>query len=622
MGWSLFSACSDDVGYRTEAALAPQATDGGSNLVDRFARDANDDGPAGGIDGGARDADDGLAGGIDGRSPDTTDDGLANGNDDGPRVGIDASPGDVDDGGPPNALDGGLSYADARGDAEAVDGPVAPVIDVYSLLDEMSDLERLAHPARQRFRTFLASSYDRSSVTPAVSSDTPTGWYANDDRGNFYGAKVDASGSSVGVMLEVDGPGCITRIWSATPDGTVRIYLDYATTPTLEVSMGDLLSGQIAPFLPPFAGVTAGGGNLEFPIPFQKHVKITWDDSHGYYQVTYRIYEDPSTVVQSFDLASLDTSKLNLAKTRLLAPILPAGNIVNSQAVLTAASPELTIEASPAGEEVVALQVNPTSVDASSLRSSVLSLRFDGKETVRAPLGDFFGAGPGLLPHATLPLAVSAGGQLTARFVMPFATSAVVRIDAAAGLEATVTATHRAAVFDGGTYYFHAHWSARGPMSVRPFRDILLADLVGEGSYVGTFLAVGNSSTAWWGEGDEKVWVDDDTFPSLFGTGTEDYFGQGTCSPELYNHPFRAQTLAAGDGLVEGANGLFSMLRTHILDPIRFSTALQFDMELWHWDESAQVTFDNVSYFYLATSATDNLPLPTAQDFRLSPLGQ
>jgi hypothetical protein len=622
MGWSLFSACSDDVGYRTEAGPAPQATDGGPNLVDSFARDTNDDGPAGGIDGGARDADDGLAGGIDGRSPDTTDDGLANGNDDGPRVGIDASPGDVDDGGPPNALDGGLSYADGRGDAEAVDGPVAPVIDVYSLLDEMSDLSLLARPARQRFRTFLASSYDRGSVTPAVSSDTPTGWYANQDWGNFYGTEVDASGNSDGIMLDVDGPGSITRIWSATPYMTVRIYLDYATTPMLEVSIGDLLSGQIAPFLPPFAGITAQGGNLEFPIPFQKHAKITWEGTKGYYQVTYRIYQDPSVVVKSFDLASLDTSKLNLAKTRLLAPVLPAGNIVNSQAVLTAASPELTIEASPAGEEIIALQVNPTSVDASSLRSSVLSLRFDGKETVRVPLGDFFGAGPGLLPHATLPLEVSAGGQLTTRFVMPFARSAVVRIDAAAGLEATVTATHRAAVFDGGTYYFHAHWSARGPMSVRPFRDILLADLVGEGSYVGTFLAVGNSSIAWWGEGDEKIWVDDDTFPSLFGTGTEDYFGQANCSPELYSHPFRAQTLAAGDGLVRDANGLFSMLRTHILDPIRFSTALQFNLELWHWDESAQVTFDNVSYFYLATSATDNLPLPTAQDFRLSSLGQ
>ena len=526
------------------------------------------------------------------------------------------------DGGPPDAWDGGSSDAAGLHATKAVDGPAVPVIDVYSLLDEMSDLELLAHPARQRFRTFLASSYDRSSVSPAVSSDAPTGWYANHDWGNFYGTAADPSGKGVGIMLDVDGPGVITRIWSATPDGTMRIYLDGAGAPMLEASASDLLSGLIPPFVPPFAGATAQGGNLEFPIPFQKHAKITWDATDGYYQVTYRIYADPSIVVKTFDLASLDTSKLNLGKTRLLAPVLPAGNIVNSQAVLTASSPELTIEASPAGEEIIALQVNPTVVAAPSLRSSVLSLRFDGKETVRAPLGDFFGAGPGLLPHATLPLEVSAGGQLIARFVMPFARSAVVRIDAADGLQAMVTAFHRAAVFDRGTYYFHAHWSARGPMSSRPYRDILLADLAGEGSYVGTFLAVGNSSPAWWGEGDEKIWVDDDAFPSLFGTGTEDYFGQANCSPDLYSHPFRAQTLAAGDGFVVDANGLFSMLRTHILDPIRFSASLKFNLELWHWDDSAEVTFDNVAYFYLSASATDNLPLPTDQAFRLSPLGQ
>src|SRR5512140_2336191 len=87
----------------------------------------------------------------------------------------------VRDGGAPNAVDGGFFDTAGPDAAKALDGLLAPVIDVYSLLDEMSDLELLAHAARQRFRTFLASSYDRSSVSPAISSDTPTGWYANQD---------------------------------------------------------------------------------------------------------------------------------------------------------------------------------------------------------------------------------------------------------------------------------------------------------------------------------------------------------------------------------------------------------------------------------------------------------
>jgi hypothetical protein len=287
--------------------------------------------------------------------------------------------------------------------------------------------------------------------------------------------------------------------------------------------------------------------------------------------------------------------------------------------MLNAFSPEMAIPASAGGEEIVELQILPSLTDELSLRQSILSIRFDGAETIRAPLGDFFGAGPGLLPHKTLPLETTTDGLLRARFVMPFAGEAIIRLDPANGLEATVTVVHRPAAFDRDTHYFHAHWIARGPMSSRPYRDILLADLTGQGSYVGTYLAVGNTSQAWWGEGDDKVWVDDNTFPTQFGTGTEDYFGQGYCSPSIYDHPYRAQSKAAG-GFGQ-AQGLFSILRTNILDPIRFSSKLRFNLELWHWDKSAQVTFDTISYFYLAPDGTDSLPPAEPGDFRLSPFG-
>ena len=502
--------------------------------------------------------------------------------------------------------------------SQTADGGVpGPPVELNSLLDEMVTLGDLTGRGRNPFRTYMVSSFDRNSTIPQVSSENPTGWYANHDWGNYLRAETGPSGATEFVLLDTDGPGSIVRIWSATPSGNLRIYVDNLSKPALEASMSDLLSGQVSPLLPPFAGTTAKGGNMEFPLPFRKHIKVAWDGA-GFYQITYRKYADPSTDVTSFDMALLDAGKLDSVRTQLQDPSLPDG-VVNSQAVLSASSPDLTIAASPSGEEILTLQITPTLIDPASLRSSILSLSFDGQETVRVPLGDFFGAGPGLLPHATLPLEAGADGLLTARFVMPFGQSATVHIDATPGLEATVTVFHRPALFDKSTYYFHAHWTARGPMPSRPYRDIMLSDLTGEGAYVGTFLALGNSSTDWWGEGDEKVWVDDDTFPSLFGTGTEAYFGQGYCSPQTYNHPYRAQSLAAGG--FGTANGLFSILRTHVLDPIRFSASLKFNLELWHWNESAQVTFDTVAYFYLAQDATDNLPLPSAADFRLSPLG-
>jgi hypothetical protein len=504
--------------------------------------------------------------------------------------------------------------------SDVIDDAARPTIDVNALLDEMTGLGGLAHRARSSFRTCMVSSFDRSSTVPQASSDAPTGWYSNRDWGNYLGVEEGSRSNEEFVLLDVDGPGAIVRIWSATPSGILRLYIDNASTPVLEESMVDLLAGQVAPFLPPFAGRTANGSNLEFPLPFRGHAKVTWEGKGGFYQITYRKYADPATAVTSLEVSSLDPGKLGAVRAKMLDPAQPSDAIFIEPVVLSASSPELTIVASPAGEEIVALQFRPNEVDPSSLRGSVLSLRFDGRETVRAPLGDFFGAGPGLLPHATLPLGSTTGGELTARFVMPFAQSAVVHLDAAPGLEAAITVSHRAAAFDADTWYFHAHWIARGPLPARPYRDLAVADLAGEGAYVGTFLALGNSSSAWWGEGDDKVWVDDDAFPSLFGTGTEDYFGQAYCSPEIYNHPYRAQSLAAGP--FGAARGSFSILRAHVLDPIRFAKNLKLNLELWHWDKDAEVTFDTVAYFYLGQNGIDNLPPAMDGDFRLSPFGR
>ena len=101
---------------------------------------------------------------------------------------------------------------------------------------------------------------------------------------------------------------------------------------------------------------------------------------------------------------------------------------------------------------------------------------------------------------------------------------------------------------------------------------------------MGTLLNVENPpDAAWWGEGDEKIYVDGETFPSLFGTGTEDYFGYAWSTPERFEHAYHAQTATAGNGF----GGLYSMNRFHVLDPIPFSRALRFDLEIWHWSDTS-----------------------------------
>ena len=99
-----------------------------------------------------------------------------------------------------------------------------------------------------------------------------------------------------------------------------------------------------------------------------------------------------------------------------------------------------------------------------------------------------------------------------------------------------------------------------------------------KGVYVGDTLTMFNGD-AWWGEGDEKVYVDGEKFPSHFGTGTEDYYGYAWCRPEYFTAPFHAQPEGGG----QSAGGFSVNYRYRALDAIPFTKSFQFDMELWHW---------------------------------------
>jgi hypothetical protein len=150
---------------------------------------------------------------------------------------------------------------------------------------------------------------------------------------------------------------------------------------------------------------------------------------------------------------------------------------------------------------------------------------------------------------------------------------------------------------------FHAGWRPREILATRPFRDWHIGTLAGVGHQVGTMLDVENPpSAAWWGEGDEKITVDDEAFPSLFGTGTEDYFGFAWSTPEPFAHAYHAQTRAPE----EGFGGLFSMNRFHILDPIPFSRSLRFELEIWHWSETS-IAADALLYWYARPGGHDDL---------------
>src|SRR6185436_11425452 len=169
-----------------------------------------------------------------------------------------------------------------------------------------------------------------------------------------------------------------------------------------------------------------------------------------------------------------------------------------------------------------------------------------------------------------------------------------------------------AAPFGKDSLLFHAGSRARHVFPARPFVDWHVAGLEGRGHYVGTLLNVENPPGAgWWGEGDEKISVDGEAFPSLFGTGTEDYFGYAWSTPERFEHAYHAQTAAAGMGF----SGQWSMNRFHVLDPIPFARALRFDLEIWHWTETS-LPVDATVYWYARPGGHDDLHSSTGSASR------
>jgi hypothetical protein len=513
---------------------------------------------------------------------------------------------------------------------QAAPRPVArDEISVRSLLDEMGRLDHLARVPAPAFRSLEVTSHDRRSRA----RDGGDAWFANDDfvtasEANLVRVDETPRGKRY-VLLDVDGPGAVVRIWTATPTGTLRVYIDGANEPALEAPMEELLGGRRAPFAPPFGQVTAMGYTLHFPFPYRRHCTITVDSIRSadpftgrlverlYYQVGYRTYDARAADhVVSYGAAELDAAGPLVDQTAarmrgLAAPPAPPGRaVVTAPRTMVApgAPLELQWQAPPGGGQVSELRISTGERDPEKLRATVLALSFDGQQTVRAPLVDFFGTGPGWNPYTSLPMTVAADGTLTCRFAMPFGARGALTVsrDAPGAVDVAGAVTIDPASFDAGALLFHAKRRVARALPTRPFRDWHVATLSGKGRLVGTVLGVVNPpGVAWWGEGDEKISVDGEAFPSWFGTGTEDYFGYAWSSLARFAHPYHALTLAPASSFA----GAFSMNRFHVIDPIGFDRTLSFDFEVWHWSDT-HLDVEAILYWYARGGSVDDFSEP------------
>jgi hypothetical protein len=499
----------------------------------------------------------------------------------------------------------------------------------------MIDTVRLGKYPEPDFRTVQFSSYDRRSMVP----EGPN-WFANSDgfgnepRPNFESVLQEPTDTEPGryLICDVQGPGAIVRTWTAAIEGTIRVVLDDAAEPIFEGPATEFLQSGlqervVATGLSPelYARTYRQRDACYFPIPFARRCRIEWTGTHKrihFYEVQIRKYSADTNVV-TFGWEQLGALA---GEIRRVAEVLadPQQNwpyrsqadarVLNAEAA-AGETVELTALEGPGAIEYLSLKVEADDIDR-ALRQTVLHINFDGhgRDQVECPLGDFFGAGPGINPYNQVPFTVQPDGTMTCRFVMPFAKYATILLRNRGDQPVRVAGELRTMPWkwdEATSMHFRARWRVDHDLvadsGVRA-RDIPFLIARGQGVYVGTAIMLLNPNPIptpygnWWGEGDEKIFVDDDSHPSTYGTGSEDYFNYSWSSPDIFLYPYCGQP--RNDGPAN--RGFVVNQRWHIIDPLPFSQRIAFYMELYSHERTPDFTYARVAYHYARPGLIDD----------------
>lgn len=500
---------------------------------------------------------------------------------------------------------------------------LAATVSVMSLLGEMLDRDAITRFPEPSYRMKLFSSYDRASTLPGEPN-----WDANADFNQFLRIEENA-GREERVLVDADGPGALVRFWFAGighDSAILRVYVDGAAEPAIEGAAGEIAGGEMLAGWPLSAGLSPDspaperGINLYLPIPFARHVKVTAEITMTpreramfYYNIETRLYAR-DTEVESFSKKVFAAARTAVAEAneKLAASCSeppPEGESASLDGELKPGESRSAVFKRTGAIRYLRLKsVSPAEYSTLwwqqqrlQLRKVELEITFDGKTCVSVPVGEFFNTGLWRQEHhETRFTKVGDDGVMESRWVMPFAESCEVRLTNKD--EVPVVISDSLAVcgdyaWDGRSMHFGTTYVSRPRLPTRvagAAYDIGLDRIEGKGVIAGTAVTVENTVADWWGEGDEKIWVDGEASPSYIGTGTEDHFGYAWCKPAPFSHPFLAQP--TGEGNLAG--GYSVNFRARILDAIPFEKSIRYDIEIWHWSDTL-VDYDSVSFHYL-----------------------
>ncbi|GLY91910.1 DUF2961 domain-containing protein [Actinoallomurus iriomotensis] len=490
--------------------------------------------------------------------------------------------------------------ASAAAPTPAGKGPVG--WDTYRHLDQLPYLTT-------GVTTHEFSSYDRAG--------------GNDDGFNGTYSCLRTTGSGC-VIAEDSGPGEISSIWftrdngDVSATGRITIVLDGRTV--LDDSLQNVVNGgHGAPFVSPLvanADQSSGGVYIKVPMPYRSSMTVTTQNNPLFYHVTYRHFPDANGVAtfDPADHADDVVAMLRAAGTKDPKP--PVSGATTRTAGLSPAAGATASVDQPAGPAVITgLRVRLPDRSDDTLDKVRLRISFDGRTTVDAPIGEFFGVGLGEQKVSSLLFAVDpASGWYSAWWPMPYRRSATVTLvngtaHALSGISVELTSAPDAQWTDalapnGPAAYFTA--SARRAVAT-PGADWLFADTGGRGKFVGVsetmrgLIPDTSANTRAYLEGDERVYADGSGTPDLHGTGTEDfyesgwYFNRGTFTAPFNGEPGHERHAGGCDHECDGA------YRLMLADAVPYAHALRFGIEHGPQDD-ADAEYSSTAFLY--TQAT------------------
>ena len=507
------------------------------------------------------------------------------------------------------------------------------VITTGSLFQEMIDMSRLAEFPDPAFRNIQFSSYDHRSVV-AGGPD----WFANSD--GFGGEPIpnfekvleepDENGIGRYLIVDVNGPGAIVRLWTAAISGSIKMFIDGSSKPVFDGEANLFFHRPYDAFpvsqelnQERFDATVYQRDASYAPIPFAKHLHVEWTGSVKeihFYQLQVRLYE-PAAEVVSFSPVDILTYRdvidgVTLALSdpdEYLKTASSAQERAFEASLKTNEKTEiLSVEGGQAMERL-ALKLKADHLE-KALRQTVLHIVCDGFPwgQVQSPVGDFFGAAPGINPYQSLPFTVRPDGFMVCRYVMPFEKSLKILVENLGEQEVKISgsAHFKPYPWTDRSMHFRARWRADHNLTAsnEDVIDLPFLMVSGKGVYVGSASYILNPCSVptswgnWWGEGDEKVFVDNEALPSIFGTGSEDYYNYSWSSPDIFDFPYCGQPRNDGPG----NRGFVTNFRWHILDPIPFRQEIRFYMELFHHERTPGLSYSRIGYGYAMPGATDD----------------